>query len=364
MLIRVEGTSANSLYRVLSVQVGSKSIVTPTIAVKDTVLKDEDLWSLKNQVGSSFVLENYIALNKPDLSDRQIERNNKLMNLSNQLEVPLLTVFEIPRSLFGRFVSSPLTLKSFIKKIQRNIMADIIASPYVKWLSGKYWELRGEYLNFYKFFIEESSDFGGVRSVVLQNIMTSDLEEIMEVCVDHDIKFIVLDFGASTIYSYKDFVSKVLSYFNRVVGRDTMVFYGLNINRGRAGRGSKEFSARDIVAFGYGIDILGTKRIGAVPKDRPSSLSIYYLDIDDYCYKLWREAESVEEKRCLEEKENAILKIRESNRIRKMVREKRNMISYLSEKSCIDKRDLESIANWSSIISYTPEIDLSKFFEE
>ena len=363
MRIEIVASSVDSLYRSKHFLLGDRVLTTPSIGVKDIPLRFKDYEDIKNEVSESFIVENYIQLRRPELSAYQIKRNGFVRNVTEALGLPMVSIIEIPYNSLGNFTTNLSMLKSLIRIIRENIETDLITIPYVGGLGDKYWNIRDTYNALFKFFLAEFKKLPFEIGIVLQNIPRHDLKEIMNRVLDSEVNFFVLDFGAATLYSCRDFISNILSTLNDLGKLNQVILYGININKGRRSKDADEFRSRDIVAFGYGIDILGTKRLKARARDRPDTLKIYVLDIESYCYRYVGDVTSYGEKRLLEEIENAVLKLRETSRIKKILKEKGRILGYLKNKKCIDERDFKTISNWKELLKVEPEIDLTKFFK-
>lgn len=130
-----------------------------------------------------------------------------------------------------------------------------------------------EYLTFLKTMAEEYQKLNdhplmGIIPIKLGNIIVNDIVDFL---IDNDITAFCVDFGGCTITSkYPDIVDfyKKLDDYGLIEGS---FLYSINTSAGRASHEKPVISAKNILSFGYGFDVLGRSQPPPIPAKKTIS---------------------------------------------------------------------------------------------
>jgi hypothetical protein len=124
--------------------------------------------------------------------------------------------------------------------------------------------------------------------VIQTQLGAAFIDDILKFYVDHDITSYFFDFGGSNITTKYPMIVDFYKMLKEYSIEDETFLYALNPARGKAGHKKSIVNSKDVIAYGYGFDILGRYQPPFVPPNAPpidiTKRKFRVINKEDYGY--------------------------------------------------------------------------------
>ena len=252
--------SKDSLYYKKEMIVNEKKVITPVKTIDVSKLKNEFQINDKSKT----FYEIYKRVTEESLkniisnTDRFEYSLNTLMNkIGDKFRI---TFIEFD----GKWYPTKKNLE-FLLDITYEY-SDMTTIPLIKGLRSKLISEK-EFSKFKKFLIESLDIINTLNFKPIIGLIPFDRtfdNELIKFYRKHDIECFAIDFDGKNPRSHKATIRSIMRNLkqNELLGNS--VIYGINIKPGIFNKGKDVIEAKDIISFGYGIDILGESHV--IPK--------------------------------------------------------------------------------------------------
>jgi hypothetical protein len=107
------------------------------------------------------------------------------------------------------------------------------------------------------------------------------LEKLIKLYVDQDINAFCIDFDCKTPVSHRSAIAECYRILDEYKRTETSFFYATNVNQGRFIHNKAVVNAKDILAFGFGLDAMGRRHRSKFPsKEMREKLGARWKPLD------------------------------------------------------------------------------------
>ncbi|MHA1366684.1 MAG: hypothetical protein ACTSP5_09785 [Candidatus Heimdallarchaeota archaeon] len=278
-------TDEETLYHTTEITVGNKAIKTPIRAIEPKLITANlDLHSSIKGVNEIYKVlnESKINLITSDTS-KQTQFNKDLVRLANKTAAQEITLFFAEYETINNSFPKEITLEYLSDVCHGN--SDIIIPPIISKIDKKSAYPYDEYKRFLN-----NKPVGGI----IPFIPYAYMRDLANFYLDLGINFFCFDFEGKNPLVLKD---NVRTFFRAITQEESLSncsFYALNANPGKFGDIA---SAKDILSFGFGFDILGSNhKRRAIPASVAKQIrepKVRLFNKQAYSYRNCREHEVV-----------------------------------------------------------------------
>lgn len=303
--VKVRNIDDDTLYTHKKIQLGSKSIETPSKAISVGKLKPQTGEKIKQ--GARGVNEVYVQADKEEIREAQKSFDQSFSRLGSSLKKTSEDEFDV---VFFNYTSVEELEHEDIEYIADLLYStsDFVAVPLMPNLleqvkedsvgvSSKYFQ---RYLNIAERFIDIATQING--KPIMGTIPSAPrifTNKIIDLYIEKNLRAFCFNFNGRTVTAKDQLTDMVTPLMRQIAveGKEEDVFtYALNAHRGRS-QGSDYIPARDFMSFGFGLDVLGDKHVGpSLPphifeKLEDSDPTFRLFESNEYYYKNYEYSE-------------------------------------------------------------------------
>jgi hypothetical protein len=285
-----------TLYGIKKIKVNNKNVSTPkkTVGLENLREDIEIHTDVLGEIYKTFSKDRITALIGDE--ERQVKFNYELnTHVKKAQHFPIGLLLFVPGLAYSNPSENEL---SFIIATQEHY-SDFYVVPTIEHLSKlmknatfsiqDYLTLIDRYLN-----LIEGYRGKAIMGMVPINIPFQYIEALMDTYLKRGVEFYCIDVGGRVALSLAQQVIAV----QRALSKNNIdaFIHATNINIGRAKKGSRTITARDVLSFGLGFDSIGDNHVRPYVRDAPKNpeINLRLFDKDAYAYHKIQEEREIE----------------------------------------------------------------------
>ncbi len=252
----------DSYYKTQRIRVGNKNFVTPIKAID--LNKCQPSIGISNEIrgiNEAYKIFDSEKIKKLLRSDREQEINNEIERTYKKYGS-----VEQVNLCFTEFEGDKLPTEEELEYLTNlaHVHSDITPLPLLPKLARK---VNPDNLTNYTDFIRkaigtiEELNNHPIMGILPMPVPSAFLPNILQAQLDLGVNAFCLDFQGSTVTSSKTKLRALIKFLKKADLLESVFIYSLNLGAGRLPKDRDIVSAKDILSFGYGLDVIGGQHI-------------------------------------------------------------------------------------------------------